>query len=75
MQIYCSGSLEEASAAVAINLPLIKFSYNPPQEKIDEAARFEIWGTSFSDQGDDYTELYLFDENDNKIYTERCNGY
>ena len=41
----------------------------------DIVARLELWGTSFEDPGEDFTELRLFDATDRLVASYRCWGY
>jgi hypothetical protein len=41
---------------------------------VETADRMEIWGSSFSDPGDDYTEFVLF-AGDHEVARKRVAGY
>ena len=72
MYVVDQGSLEQASDKEAFqNNGLLKMFFDPHEEKVAEAVKWEIWGTDFKDDGDDYTELRLFNANGIQIWTEK----
>jgi len=46
-----------------------------PEAKVEGAARMEVWGSSFSDAGDDYCEFRLFDDGGRRIASARVDGF
>lgn len=46
-----------------------------PADQLARTARAELWSSSFSDEGEDYNEVHLFDHNNALIATHRINGY
>jgi hypothetical protein len=48
---------------------------NLPSDKVNEAIRYEVWGTSFADTGDDYTAIKLFNEDSKVIHEAIQYGY
>jgi len=55
--------------------PMIRIFYDIPENIIDETVRFEIWGSSFNDAGDDFTQIRLFNADDENIHQTECAGY
>jgi|TARA_B100001971_G_C17644081_1_gene264805 hypothetical protein len=41
----------------------------------DKVEKLEVWGTSFSDPGPDYTEMVAYDAEGTKLATVRHAGY
>ena len=41
----------------------------------DKVEKLEVWGTSFSDPGPDYTEMVAYDAEGTKLATVRREGY
>lgn len=44
-------------------------------ETVSRLARLELWGSSFTDLGDDFCEYRLFDADGRQIATKRVGGY
>jgi hypothetical protein len=54
---------------------IITMFYVVPEVKMQAAVRYEIWGTRFNESGGDFTQLRLFDEDNNNIHQTECSGY
>lgn len=56
------------------DIGLASFFVTPPQDKIKEADTIEVWGTSFTDAGEDRCE-YRLTKNDEVIWKQEVKGY
>ena len=45
------------------------------EEEANQAAFYEVWGSSFNDPGPDFCEFKLLDKDKNIIKTKRIAGY
>lgn len=51
--------------------------FGPKFDKITaaRAAKMEVWGSSFNDDGEDFCEFRLFNEKGTQIATKRVTGF
>ncbi len=51
------------------------FGMGLSKDIVDKVEKVEVWGTSFSDPGPDYTEMIAYDAEGNKLALVRQEGY
>lgn len=71
MYVLDKGNKEELN-----NNPMIPSFFKMPEKDVmDQVVQWELRASSFSDEGEDFTELALIDADGKVIYKSRETGY
>jgi len=72
--MYCIKRIDSKQAIIQEGTANPPFGPTFSQEQVDQADRLEVWGSSFTDAGEDFCEYRLF-EKGQQIATKRVAGF
>ena len=74
--MYCEQTIEVHSALDLEDVKNVLWMVKLPQDfDLKRTSRLEVWCSSFSDPGTDFTEFRFFDYKGVQFHTQRQNGY